>query len=247
MIKIYLGNPGSGKTLSAVREMVMHQDRGILNYTNIIPMRKIKNLRTIDSGMIFIKEVIGAKRDGTPIESLKMNVDYWKDIDKKINVVLDEAHTVMNPRRSMSKVNIIMTDWLALIRRVLGNRAEGSGDLVLITQLWNRIDIIARDMCTHVRYHCMHYTKQCNKCGMMWRENSQMPELLEICPRCAHYGVKEGGHVIEVWKFDSMKSFLMWMDFGSRSYYAHTFISGVNRYFRFYDTLSWDNLVSDLY
>jgi len=247
MIKIYLGNPGSGKTLSAVRDMVLKQNYGTLNYTNIIPKRKVNNLVTINSKMIFNKAIVGVKKDGTPIENLEMNTEYWKNIDKRINVILDEAHTIMNPRRSMSKVNIIMTDWLALIRRVLGNRAEGSGDLILITQLWKRLDVIARDMCTHVRYHCMHYTKQCNKCGMMWRENSRMPERLEVCPRCNHYGMKKGGHVIEVWKFATMDDFIAWNDFNSKTYYSHSYIPDVNIYFRYYDTLSWDNLVSEMY
>ena len=150
MIVIYLGNVGSGKTACAVREIMLNKAHR-KTFSNIVT-RGLKNNKVIRPEMIIDKQQVDTKtkRDGTtiPVYEIKLNTQFWKDIDEPINVVLDEAHTIINARRSMSKVNQIVTDWLALIRRVLGSADSGFGSLILISQLHNRIDIIAREMAT---------------------------------------------------------------------------------------------------
>ena len=168
MIRISIGNVGSGKTASEVREMALNKARR--TYYSNINTKTIKNNVLIDPSMIVDKELVGEKKNKItnvvePVYKFKVNLEFWKGIKEPINVIIDEAHSILNSRRSMSKINILITDWLALIRRVLGQTESGEGELVFITQLPRRIDSLARDMATQIRYHLCHYVKTCKKCG----------------------------------------------------------------------------------
>ena len=249
MIKIYLGNVGSGKTASAVREMMINKSER-KTYSNI--RTKIKTQVSIKHDMIIKKTIKGhikKKSTGTlePIYEYSLNKEYWQKINEPINVILDEAHSILNSRRSMSKANIIITDWLSLIRRVLGEGHSGMGELILITQLPNRIDTIARDMATQIRYHICHYMKICGKCNCYWQENSEMPESLFECPQCKSTKILKCRHVIEVWQFKNMACFETWKMFSQQSFYKHYFITDIEKYFKLYDTLQWDNMFSEFY
>ncbi len=200
--------------------------------------------------MIIKKELKGYKKTKNgrePIYDKKLNKEYWKAIKEPISCVLDEAHAIINARRSMSKINIIVTDWLALLRRVLGSSESGYGELVLITQLPNRIDIIAREMATQIRYHKCHYRKRCKKCNTVWQENSEMPESLWECPNCNSPNLVKFHHIIEVWHFSSMKHFNFWKEFEKKTFYKHYLVNDIEKYFKYYDTLQWDSLFSDVY
>lgn len=248
MISIRLGNPGSGKTAVAVREMMLN-DNNRLTFTNIAT--KIKTCRMIEPSMIVTKEKVGEKKkkDGTieAVYDTKLNVEFWKDIKEPINVVLDEAHTIMNARRSMSKKNVIVGDWLALIRRVLGQAESGYGELVLISQLHNRIDIIAREMATNVRYHVCHYTKSCKKCGLGWSESSETPEPTWRCPGCHWHHLLKHHYHIEIWHFATMQAYIGWKEFGMQTYHSHYIIEDIEKYFNLYNTMQWENLFTEDY
>ena len=189
MIRISAGNLGSGKTANEVREMYLNSQH--IQYVSNINT-SMQHQQNINSKMILKQELVKTikKRDGSSenIYQNTLNADYWKKLSKSTNkplsVVLDEAHSIINSRKSMSKVNIVINDWLALLRRVLGADSSGRGELVLITQLPNRIDIIARDMANQIRYHVCHYIKSCGKCLTYWAENSESPEPVRICPQC---------------------------------------------------------------
>ena len=245
MIRISLGNPGSGKTAMEVWEMYHNRSNRKI-YSNI--STKIKNQYDINPSMIINKEIIKVKaKTNEPVYKLTLNKEFWQGIKEPINVVLDEAHSIINARRSISNVNIIVTDWLALIRRVLGQSDSGYGELVLITQLPNRIDCIARDMATQVRYHICHYVKTCLKCGFSWAENSELPEPLWICPNCDCYKVKKHSHSVEVWHFPNMFSYTGWKDFGMTTFYKHYIVNDIEKIFPLYNTLQWDNMFSEIY
>ncbi len=158
MIRIVLGNVGSGKTAMAVRDMY-HNKFQRKTFTNI--KTPLTNTVQINPNMIISQTIVDYKKnrktgETEPIYKKKLNIEFWKGIKEPINVILDEAHSIVNARRSMSSVNIILTDWLSLIRRILGQTQSGYGELVFITQLPKRIDIIARDMATNVQYCVMH-------------------------------------------------------------------------------------------
>jgi len=104
-IILCLGNVGSGKTASIVREMVLNE-QGIKFYTNINPIRKDTPwIVKIKPEMIIGKDLLGVKKKQktgveVPIYDFKLNKEFWQEIKEPISVVLDEVHTIMNPRRS---------------------------------------------------------------------------------------------------------------------------------------------------
>ena len=246
MICIYLGNVGSGKTVSAVREM--YKNDHIKTYSNIIT--KLKNQKNLDYSMLIEKQITGEKRkkDGSieEIYKLTINKKFWYDVKKPINVIIDEAHTILNSRRSFTKVNVLITEWLSLIRKILGDKEE-TGSLIFITQLPNRLDVIARDMATLVKYHICYFTKICSKCGSIYNENSETPSKISHCLKCGHYKLTKHNHKIMVYEFANMEDMDLWKKTGSKSYFNHYFINDIEKYFHLYDTLQWDNMFSELY
>jgi len=235
MIRIVIGNIGSGKTASVVREMALNKS-GRMTYSNIIT-EQIPNNITIERGMI----IKGIDKD------ISLNIDFWKNQTKTnnaLNVILDEAHTLLNPRRAMSKQNIIMSDFLALLRRVLGSADSGYGTLTLITQLERRLDPIAKEMSTNVRFCVCHYKKSCMKCGFTWRENNETAEPGFQCQKCGSKEIKKHSHTVEVWHFRSFEHFNAWKECGEKTYHKHYIINDIEKYFPLYNTMQWDNLIS---
>ena len=249
MIKLILGNVGSGKTALAVRDMY-HNRLQRTTYSNI--KTPLKNVKEINPKMIIKQEIVDYKKnrksgETVPVYKNTLNIDYWKNIKEPINVVIDEAHSILNSRKSMSSINIIITDWLALIRRVLGETESSYGELTLITQLPNRLDVIARSMATNILYCVMHFIKTCTTCNTSWQENSEMPEGYVTCPKCARTTIKKHSHTVEVWYFSNMEKFNMWSTFNQSSFYKHQYVRDIGKYFNLFDTLQWDNLFSEFY
>ena len=247
MIRIFLGNIGSGKTACAVREMV-NDPLKLKTYSNIITT--LPDQITISKDMIIKKEIVDYKKnkktgEDTPLYKQSLNMDYWKNIGESIHVVLDEAHSIMNSRQAMKTSNILITQWIALIRRIL-NQGDGlSGDLTLITQLPNRIDTIARDMATQIRFHICHYVKYCTSCGPRFKETSQTPEPLRYCPLCGEATIKKNSYVIEVLHFKSISHYNAWEVEGIKTYHRRYYIKDIEKYFPLYDTLQWEHLFED--
>lgn len=247
MIRIFLGNIGSGKTACAVREMMISLDKR-KTYSNIETKKVPKNI-VIKKEMIIKKELIKIKRNGEEVFKKSFNVDFWKGVvekEKSINVILDEAHTLINSRRAMSTINRIMGDFLALLRRIIGSNSSGYGTLTLITQLERRLDVNAREMATNVRFHVCHYNLICkNKnCNFKLIENNETAEKTYICPFCNSELIK-CNHIIEVWEFRNMNKFNLWFEGGYKSYFKHYYIHDIELVFPHYNTLQWDNLISD--
>ena len=247
-IRITLGNVGSGKTAVEVRDMLKPKGNR-KTYSNI--QTKLKNQITIKPSMIINDEIVDHKKTKSgkieEVHKYSLNMDYWKKIKDPINVVIDEAHSVINSRRSMSKINIIITDWLALIRRILGSNDSGHGELVLITQLPNRLDTIARDMAVQIKYVICHYMKSCKSCGLTWRETSEMPEKIWTCLSCGSHDLNKFNHCIEVYKFANMKEYYSWEIENEKSWYNHYYITDIETVFPMYNTLQWDNMFSSFY
>jgi len=232
-----------------VREMALAINRR-KTYSNI--RTRIKHQIDISPEMIIKREIVNYKKNRKsgqeePVYKNTLNFDYWKNIKEPINVVIDEAHTILNARRSMSSINIIISDWLSLVRRVLGSTEAGYGELVFITQLHNRLDVIARDMATNIIYTVCHFIKSCKRCKLSVRENSEIPEQMEVCFRCGNTSLKKHSHILEVWHFQSMDMYLAWKEMAIKSFYKHYYIHDIEDYFHLYDTLQWDNMFSEFY
>jgi len=134
MIIILTGNIGSGKTLSAVKEIVDRQQRIFTNFE----INGLKHTR-LKYDHLF-------KEDEENKKKMKLNFSFWKTAISKGNfdIYLDEFHNVMNARRSMSKRNVLASDWLSQIRKILGESEYNN--LYLMTQKLRRIDINSRDL-----------------------------------------------------------------------------------------------------
>ena len=245
-----LGKMGSGKTACMVREMVLNTDEKT-TFSNIIlkSKGKKKNVVQINRDMIF-KEVVVKERPKSPnITKLMLNAEYWRGTKDKfqdgINVVIDEAHTLMDSRRAMSNTSVIMNDFMALLRRILGDSGEGYGELVLITQLGRRLDVNARELATSIHYHRCHYKRTCTKCNFNFWETNEVYQKPKVCPRCGHRKMDKSDFVIEKWEFDSMEACDGFIEFGQKTYQKHYYITDIEKYFPYYDTFQWENLISE--
>jgi len=246
MIRLIFGNVGSSKTCCAVRELY-HNPSNKITYSNI-DTKGIKNNILIKADMIIKKVPLGENRKGVMQYDLKLNEEFWKNVIKKhksINIILDEAHTILNSRRAMSKPTRIMLDFVALLRRILGSSDGAYGTLSLITQLERRLDVVVKEMATNIRYHMCHYSKTCKSCNFSFTENNEVPEPIYKCPRCNQHTLITHNHVAEVWHFSNIEKYTSWKEFGSKTYHKHYYVHELKNYFSMYDTLQWDNLLSE--
>jgi hypothetical protein len=255
-IILFLGNIGSGKTVSAVKEMVDNVDNRKF-YTDIIPtkQRLTPQIVQLNPDMMVIKQLKRTlkHRDGKTedVYDYKLNDQFWLDRrNEKKSIVIDECHKYMDARRSYSKVNKLFNDFLALARRIVED-SQGGGNMIFITQLGRRADVILREMAHEVKYHKCWYHKTCKSCGAHWQEHSDMPDgaRFHVCPACHGYDLVKHGHVIEVFCFDSIKTFQLWDEFGKNTqmFYKRYFISDITNYFKYYDTHQWSNMFGTLY
>lgn len=246
MIKIFLGNVGSGKSACAVREMILNEANRP-TYSNIVT-KGVKNNIQLKAADIIKRTVIEPKSGrGQPKVTYQFNKDFWVKVHEKhpaINVILDEAHTLFDSRRAMSKLNNIMNNFMAMLRRILGSNDAGGGELILISQLKNRIDSVAREMATQIRWHVCHYRKTCQRCGFGWAETNETPIKLYKCPRCKEPYIKKENHIIEVWMFSDMNAFEQWRMFRAKTYFRRFYVKDIERYFTAYSTLQFDDLIS---
>jgi len=244
MIRLFLGGVGSAKTACAVREMLTDKSSKI-TMSNIIT-KKIKNNKILTRSMIMTDMVVGTKRNGENIVKQIFNKEYWQRISDDKNgyhVIIDEAHMIFNARRSMSTHNKIMGEFMSMLRRVLGGRTGDYGCLTLISQLERTLDVIGKEMVNHVQYHVCHYKKTCLKCNLTWNENNEIEESIYYCPRCHSARISKHSHVVEIWRFKNVQSFLDWKQVGIKAYYKHSYILDIETVFPLYDTLQWDNLL----
>jgi len=241
-IRIFLGNVGSGKTACAVREIMNSRQ---MYFSNIIT-KEVKNNSLIDSSMIIKTiDVLNLKTNKYK-EKLMVNKEYWEEQVKlfaPINVIVDEAHAILNARRGMAKKSQVFLEWMAMIRRVLGS-VDATGSLTLISQLERRLDIIAKEMCNEVRYFICKYQKMCSECGHIWSECNEQPELKHECGICGSLQIKKFNHIIECWHFQGMDEFIKWKYLGlKKQFYRHYNILDIEKYFPYYNTLQWENLL----
>jgi hypothetical protein len=254
MICLILGLVGSGKSAVCVREMLTDKTNRTY-FSNIITHKSIKNNIIIKPEMIMKKTMImkpdgkPAMKNGVPVYQYSVNKEFWQDAAKKyhgLNIIIDEAHSVLNSRNSASKTTRVVLDWISLLRRVLGSTESGYGKLYLVTQIERRLDVVAKEQTTEVRFHMCHYKKICRKCGYSIDENNEVPDPVYVCPYCSKELTK-CHHIIEVWHFKSYIDFIGWKYLGKgKLYYKHYLITDIELVFPFYNTMQWDNLLVEM-
>ena len=148
MIIGILGTVGSGKSISATRFIVENDN---FNYTNLNV--EAPNCMRIKKDFIVKEEITGHTKTGKPVKEHKVNWDYWNKALKKhknYNIVLDEAHNLINSRRGMSKQNVFMGEWISQIRKLLGESEKTH--IVFVSQRLKRLDNVAKDLFDTIIY-----------------------------------------------------------------------------------------------
>jgi len=243
-VKIFYGNVGSGKTAMARREMGLI-DRPV--YTNI-NVYDLDYAHKITGEHIIKKTIIGhKKRSGHPIYKYGLNEKFWRDIPKPIDIYLDEMHNYMDARRSTSRINVLLSNYMSMIRRIVGDNDDGVGDGYFISQFDNRLDRNLRQMAHQVRYHICHFIFQCRNCGWYMKAHSDMPELPKICPSCGHVRFRKTRHKIEVFRFASHEKYEFWKYRGLKTYYRHYIVNDIQDFLGKYERLQWDDMFKGLY
>jgi hypothetical protein len=218
MIRIILGNIGSGKTITAVQMMAQTNHKIFTNIRNRLP-----NTIPLEYGMIVKFEQIGQKKDGTPIMKKDVNWQFWKDAIAqydKFSVYIDELHNILMARRPNQ--NIEMIKWIAQIRKLTGSSEET--DLVAVSQELSRVDVALRDLCAHVIY-CEKFEKPL----MVKTECYQKGKLIKkFVPLTYIINYHFTGHncVQRYWRFRELGE----KTYNRRAWYL------CNEYMKFYDT-----------
>jgi hypothetical protein len=248
LIRLIFGNVGSGKTSSAVLYMKNNPMKTFI--TNIdVRGRGFDHVIKLTGSMIITKQILSHKKDGTEVKKLTLNTEFWKNLvteKGEVNIVLDEAHVLLNPRRSMSKVNILMNDWISMLRRVIGSQ-DGMGELVLITQLSRRLDIVAKELATDVQFCINHYLSRCSMCKTEWWEHNEMANKFLKCPRCNDWRIKRIKSNIEVMCFKNVDHFAAYKENGIKSYYKRYMILNIESIYNNYISLQWEDMLSEFY
>lgn len=153
MIKLIIGGIGSGKTLSAVKEIVDNNKPCFVNFEVNHP----KAIRLKEEHIIKKVEIDqGCYKDGREKPkkyNYEVNWDFWNDYINthgSFDIYIDEAHNVLHSRRSVTKWNVLFTMWLSQIRKILTS-LEGN-HLYLISQRITGIDVVARELAGEIIY-----------------------------------------------------------------------------------------------
>jgi len=151
MIRIVVGGVGSGKTLSAIKDVV---DRGVFTFTNF-GLVGVKNYQRLKYSHIIEETAVEFKKDGSAKKmKTDVNFKFWEEQMKNrkgFDITIDELQSVANSRRSQSKENVAWQSFISQIRKLLGSSEKNH--ITLITQRPNSIDVQFREL-AHVWVLC---------------------------------------------------------------------------------------------
>lgn len=140
MIILIYGGFGSGKTISAVRNMVLRQRKCFVNFPVKLPTAQRLKMADI------IKYEKRSEKTHQVVFT-GVNWAFWQNVRNKYShygIYLDEVHNIIHSRLAMTKRNIFMTMWMSQIRKILQD--DDQNDLVLITQRLGKVDIDFREL-----------------------------------------------------------------------------------------------------
>jgi len=203
---------GSGKSLTATKKIV---DSKELCYTNF-------HVRTPHTKRLKYAMILEYDENNKPI---RVNWDYWKDSIQKyggFNIVIDELHNLLNARRSMTKDNILITQWVAQLRKVTGENEVY--DFLCISQELMRIDIAVRDL-AHEIIVCEKFVGDKLIPTIVYENGRRQKRMIpEIWIMNIYFTGQSCVDRYERWKYYGTKSY------NKRNMYR------ANSYLRFYDS-----------
>lgn len=225
MIIIYVGGVGSGKTLSIIKEIVSRKNPCYANFDIANPqVTRLKWEHLLEEKAEEKKSV------------MKVNYGFWNEQIKRFpdgfDIYLDEFHNLMGSRRAMSKRNVLLSDWMSQIRKILGENELCN--LYLVTQKLRRIDINSRDLA--------HWIVKCEK--QVFQKN-----LIDTVVQD-----KKGKQIIKklplvlIYKyfFESVEACNAFEIVGERTYSSCTRFIG-NMFYRYYDSYKMVEMGSEEY
>lgn len=227
MIKLVIGGIGSGKTISVVKEVI---DRDKVCFTNFAV--DSPNVIRLQEDHIIKRTIIKEKKDGTPVYKYEVNWDFWNDFIKENNsfdIYIDEAHSVANARRSISKWNIFFNYWISQIRKILSGNDRNH--LYMISQRITGIDSVARELAGEIIYVYKVVYPQL--------QPTKLPDgSVQMLPKTFIFKVYFTG----MFALESLSSYFS----GEKSYSAKNYFLA-NYYYQFYDTFAVVRFGEDVY
>lgn len=155
MIIIIIGNVGTGKTVSMIRQMLIRINaykkainagatkkpyKAVINF-NVPKIKQTYRIKIEDIVLEKYEEKISPT--GKKVSKLKkvVNWGFWENLRDKYNydIFLDEFNSVVNARDSNTANNKIISKWLFQIRKILGS--SELNNIYIVTQHQNQIDI----------------------------------------------------------------------------------------------------------
>lgn len=243
MIRVFLGNLGSGKSACAVKEII-DSESNRKTYTNL-NTNNVKNAVFIKPSDII--QIIPNPKDKKK-ELFQLNIKYWKKQKKPLNVLWDEIHLTANSRKSTSKVNMVLSQFMAMARRITGFDKRGYGHFTFIAQKERTIDVNIRELCNEIIYHISYWRITCNDCGkfVYWTSEKQQ---LEQCLNCGSWDIfKDDVYVLRLF-FNKWENYYRYTEGEQgRFHFKRQFVYDIEDYFQYYDTMQisnvWDSYVT---
>lgn len=241
MIRIINGNLGSGKTVSVVRDMMLDRSK-LVTYSNI--RTKLRNAMFIRPEHVITKQkFMDGKKEKI---KLKLNIGYWMKRKKPLNIIWDEIHLTASSRRSMSSVNQVFSQFVAMARRFTGMDETGYGTVTFIAQTERTIDLNIKELANDIQYNRMHWLLTCRNCYKSLPVTSDDP-MRRKCVFCSSQDIYRNRFNLEIWKFKNFSRYFRFIDDGMRGkhHYEHFFVNDIAEYFRNYDTHQIESLWED--
>jgi hypothetical protein len=247
MIKIFLGNLGSGKTLHAVKEIV-EDNSGRMTYTNLI-LKGVNNA-------VYIKpeDVIKKIESDKGKVKLDLNLEYWQKQKRPLNVVWDEIHLMANSRSSTAKPNMVLSKFLAMGRRIVGRDDKGYGTLIFIAQKERTVDVNIRELADEIYEHISWNKIHCHDCNLNEVQSSNNARvsddaLIRTCARCHSAALSVSLIRVEVKIFTGSSRASCWENYFDNKHKKSMYLCNLHKYYKYYDTMQiaslWDSFIED--
>lgn len=218
MIKLIIGGTGSGKSVTLAKFAVHRKNDIFVNFALATP-----NSIRLKHTDIIAEKVVGMKKNGQPIMQKSVNYPFWKErLGKGCDILLDEAHNIFSARMSMSKQNVLLGQWLAQIRKILGTSEKH--DIILASQRFSGLDVVGRDLCHHIIACHKIKTGRVLPTKVRHRGKVILKNVDEVIIINRHF---VGEYCVD--------AYLAWLETRQKSYkYSTWFVA--NPYFKYYDS-----------
>lgn len=233
MIIAIVGGIGSGKTVSATRNILLRDNNIFANFS--IKHPKVTRLK---KSHIISEEVIGVKKSGIAIKDRKINWEFWnKNRESGYDICLDEVHNIIHSRMAMSKNNVLLTTWISQIRKILGDNENYH--IWLISQRLGRIDVAFRDLLMKI-IHCAKFQIDI---PMPTYVRYRDKKILKTLPMTIIFQYEFSG-------VNCVRNYEFWLENPKlakrRKLYRRSYFVA-NRYFQYYDSYEIVNFGEDAY